>query len=640
MIKLFERSLLLRLGGAMALITALAFLGMISSVFIAETTQGEAAAVNQAGSLRMQSYRIASSLANVDPGDTPAATDITEGLMIEFDDRLASPRLSSVLRYEGDNELGSVYRIVEQRWQRDMRPLIVSYVLAMRTPGEAQRADHWRHEYLNRVDRFVNDIDRLVTLVEDDAESKIQQLRFIQGMSLFFTLVVVMVTMHLMHTDVLVPLRDLLDCAEGARRGDFSVRTSHISDDELGRLGNAFNVMAEDLSIMYEGWEERVRTKTADLERSNRSLELLYNTSKRLNEVPLSEALYNALLRDVEKVLGLSGGAICLADPGVPQAHKIASTQRVIPGMPHLCSRPRCELCFDNPQTHLVEPGDENGKVRALSVPIRHQEQQYGVLLMDLAPGVSLVNWQIQLLEAVANHIGLAINMALRSTQNRSLALFEERSVIARELHDSLAQSLSYLKIQVSRLDLALKQPNGTEAASAIVQELREGVSSAYRQLRELLTTFRLKMNGRGLGAALEDTIAEFRQRNSDVAFDLKNRLPRGQLSANEEIHVLQIVREALSNVAKHSQASHATVSLAIGEHGRIHVTVDDDGIGIPREAERRNHYGVAIMLERAQGLNGELRCAPKPEGGTRVELSFAPVASSQSIDSERGAGG
>jgi two-component system nitrate/nitrite sensor histidine kinase NarX len=633
MIRLFERSLLLRLGGAMALITALAFLGMLSSVFIAETTQGEAAAVNQGGSLRMQSYRIASSLANLSGDDTPAATDITESLMIEFDGRLASPRLSSILRYDGYDELGNAFHVVTQRWQRDMRPLITAYVGAKRTPGEAKSADHWRRQYLAKVDRFVVDIDHLVSLVEDDAESKIQQLRFIQGMSLFFTLVVVVVTMHLMHTDVLIPLRDLLDCAAGARRGDFSVRTSHISDDELGRLGNAFNVMAEDLSKMYEGWEERVRTKTADLERSNRSLELLYNTSKRLNEVPLSEALYSALLRDVEKVLGLSGGAICLADPGVPHAHKIASTQRIVPGMPHLCSRPRCELCFDNPQTHLVEPADEHGKVRALSVPIRHQEQQYGVLLMDLSPGVTLVTWQIQLLEAVANHIGLAINMALRSTQNRSLALFEERSVIARELHDSLAQSLSYLKIQVSRLALALKQPNGTEAATAIVQELRDGVSSAYRQLRELLTTFRLKMNGRGLGAALDDTIAEFRQRNPNIEFEMKNRLPRGQLSANEEIHVLQIVREALSNIARHSQANHATVSLAIGELGRIRVTVDDDGIGIPREAERRNHYGIAIMLERAQGLSGDLRYHPRAEGGTRVELSFAPVASSHSID-------
>jgi two-component system nitrate/nitrite sensor histidine kinase NarX len=74
------------------------------------------------------------------------------------------------------------------------------------------------------------------------------------------------------------------------------------------------------------------------------------------------------------------------------------------------------------------------------------------------------------------------------------LALLEERAVIARELHDSLAQSLSYLKIQVGRLQLL---PGGAEAAAQardIVTELREGLNGAYRQLRELIATFRLKM--------------------------------------------------------------------------------------------------------------------------------------------------
>jgi two-component system nitrate/nitrite sensor histidine kinase NarX len=637
MIRLFERSLLLRLGLAMAVITALAFLGMISSVFIAETTQGEAAAVNQAGSLRMQSYRIASSLSNFEPHEAPAATDITERFMNEFDGRLSSPRLVSILRYD-EQGLATAYHRVADRWTGDVRPLLVSYVKAKRQLDERGAAE-WRNAYLTRVDGFVAEIDHLVGLIEEDAESKIQQLRFIQGLSLFFTLVVVFVTMHLLHTDVLVPLRDLLDCAESARRGNFAVRTAHTGDDELGRLGKSFNVMAEDLSKVYQDLEERVHEKTADLERSNRSLELLYDTTQRLNAAPLSEALYSNLLKNVEKVLGLSGTAICLAEHGATHALKIAATQRVVPGLPHLCSRPRCELCFGDEHTHVVTPPSEAGDVRVLAVPIRHQEQQYGVLLADLPPTATLLEpWQVQLLEAVASHIGMAINMALRSAESHRLALFEERSVIARELHDSLAQSLSYLKIQVSRLDLALQQPQGAEAAGAIVHELREGVSSAYRQLRELLTTFRLKMHGRGLDAALDETLAEFRQRNPDLEFRMEYLLPRGRLSANEEIHVLQIVREALSNVARHSQARFVTVTLKSDAEKAIRVIIEDDGIGIPREAERKNHYGIAIMLERAQGLNGQLHYAPRPEGGTRVELTFKAMSTQQDALSQTGA--
>jgi nitrate/nitrite-specific signal transduction histidine kinase len=109
-----------------------------------------------------------------------------------------------------------------------------------------------------------------------------------------------------------------------------------------------------------------------------------------------------------------------------------------------------------------------------------------------LAPDREPEPWEIRLLETVARHIGTAINLSHCATRDRRLALLEERATIARELHDSLAQSLSYLKIQVSRLDAALRRPNGAAVARPIIEGLREGLSGAYRQLREILTTFRL----------------------------------------------------------------------------------------------------------------------------------------------------
>jgi len=157
-----------------------------------------------------------------------------------------------------------------------------------------------------------------------------------------------------------------------------------------------------------------------------------------------------------------------------------------------------------------------------------------------------------------------------------------------------------------------------------VVTELREGVSSAYRQLRELLTTFRLKMDGRGLSQALEETVAEFGGRGA-VAIELENRLQGVQLSPNEEIHVLQLVREALSNVSRHAEATRARVSLEADAGGRITVVVEDDGRGIPPQPQRRHHYGLAIMEERARSLGGDIRMLPAPGGGTRVELVFKP---------------
>ncbi|MCW8880779.1 MAG: histidine kinase, partial [Sedimenticola sp.] len=224
--------------------------------------------------------------------------------------------------------------------------------------------------------------------------------------------------------------------------------------------------------------------------------------------------------------------------------------------------------------------------------------------------------------------------VAYRTSYSRRLALHEERGVIARELHDSLAQSLSYLKIQVSRLDMTLKQERDEEAIQAVVQEIREGLNSAYRQLRELLTTFRLKVDERGLLQALEDTVHEYQAR-SDISISLDFNLLGLQLSENEEIHVLQVIREALSNVVRHSGAKNATVALTGGGETPIHVSIVDDGRGIPPAPERPRHYGLAIMDERVRSLGGTITIEPAPGGGTQVVFEFSATQNTHELANE-----
>jgi two-component system nitrate/nitrite sensor histidine kinase NarX len=179
------------------------------------------------------------------------------------------------------------------------------------------------------------------------------------------------------------------------------------------------------------------------------------------------------------------------------------------------------------------------------------------------------------------------------------------------------------LKIQVTRLSAALDDASDPQAPNRVLGELREGINSAYRQLRELLTTFRLKMDDRGLNRALEETVQEFRDR-STVDIGLDNRLPASLLTANEEIHVLQIVREALSNVIRHANARQARIGLhQAADH--VEVEIRDDGRGIETSGTRAHHYGMTIMRERTLSLDGELGVDASPNGGTQVKLSFRP---------------
>ncbi len=627
MYRLAKKSLLLRMGIAMATITAFAFVSMVSSVIIAELTQGVASAINQAGTLRMQSYRIASALAQEKSGegDYAISTETTNKLVNEFETRLFDARLVSVLSKSPKNKLNAAYQHIAQRWHEKIKPLLVKPESLSASPESSIRTK--RADYLGIVDLFVADIDHLVKLLEQNVESKIRMLRVFQISSLFLTLIVVFLTMYLMNNRVLVPLRDLLECAKGARRGDFSIRTCHTkNDDELGELGCAFNVMAEDLSKKYSDLEERVRAKTSDLERSNRSLELLYNTTNRLHTATISDTVYTELLRDIEKLLGVGAGTICLAADGNGRAFKLATTRQPAPGERDTCSPPNCAACFGAHSTHTMKFPRKSGRsVQIISTPIRDQNQQYGVLLTEIPPDRQLEEWQMRSLEAVAHHIGIAINITRRATESRRLALLEERGVIARELHDSLAQSLSYLKIQVARLNVALSRSDGEQTANPIINELRDGISRAYRQLRELLTTFRLKIDGPGLSAALEETVEEFRGR-SGIAITLDNQLGGCQLNANEEIHILHIIREALANVTRHSKAEQAQVYIRYdNDTGQVTIRIDDNGIGINEEAERLDHYGLAIMNERASGLGGVIHISRRPKGGTQVTLVFTP---------------
>jgi len=613
-----NHSLLFRAGLAMGLITALALSGMASALYVARSTHGEAAAVNQAGSLRMQSYHIAAALeAGRHKGAAPFGHIHT--LTQEFEQRLTSPRLIDIVDSTRRKSIQAAYQLITDRWQQSLHPLLTDYVQQSITPDSAEQLNESRLAFHAVVGGFVTDIDNLVQLLEEDADSRIHLLGLFQGISLFLTLTVAFVTLYLLQVDVLGPLQDLLTAATQAGRGNFSARVGHTGVDELGRLGQTFNTMAADLSKIYGKLEERVAIKTRKLTQRNQSLELLYTATQYLTEAPVSKPTYGKLLNDIGHVIEAEGITLCQKEDALNHAHQIARDGPILP----MCSKQSCELCLGNGKTHAVEKIQCQAAPNILSIPVGDKKDNIGVLLIKMPSGKKLETWQIQLLETLGKHIGLSMDVARRVTQRRRLALLEERSVMARELHDSLAQSLTYLKIQVARLSL-LSHSEEREAMDDALRELKEGLGAAYRQLRELLTTFRLQMDGHGLGPALAKTVEEFNLQG-ETHITLDNQFQISPFSVNEEIHVLQIVREALSNVIHHAKATQAQISLSFENEQTICVKVEDNGIGISPLVKRAHHYGQAIMLERSKSLHGNLVIEALDRGGTQVALRFQP---------------
>lgn len=215
-------------------------------------------------------------------------------------------------------------------------------------------------------------------------------------------------------------------------------------------------------------------------------------------------------------------------------------------------------------------------------------------------------------------------NQAREAEKRVMLALLEERSALARECHDCLGQSLTYIKIQVTRMDDALKAPEPSPAAlREISTELRRGVDEAHQNLRDLLAMFRLRVEQPDLRSGLRAVVDEFARWYPDITFDFQCTGRVCELNPGQRIHLIHIAREALNNVGRHARAHRAAVTLEGVEAGAgtpdwLRLTVTDDGVGITGDVER-GHYGIEIMRDRANQMGGQLTIEADAKAGSRV---------------------
>ncbi len=585
----------------MLAISIMAVVSMIGSVIVAESTQGDAAGINLAGSLRMLSYRIIAETGQLSKNPSDEKISKVKLSISEFEKRINSPILKIVIPQDGDHDLYTLHNNLVKDWNEQITPSI----------NEALANTSAAPQYIDLIEKFVHRIDEMVLLLERSTESKIKLLSMVQAISLFMTVLIIFIAMLDIKNNVVLPLQELVHMARRASRGDLTARVEYESQDELGVLGDSFNHMAEELSKIYADLEQRVERKTALLQQSNESLQLLYDTTRCFNRKEDICRRLMPVMQQLETVSPFGPIEVTLCEPNNKKSYRELTTQATT--RPENCRVLSCNSCIVqdlDPRLH-----------KTLSLPIQTRETYFGEFNAQFLPHLPPNQSDIKLIETIVENLAISMSLELKAEQEQKLSLTEERAVIARELHDSLAQSLSYLKMQVSRLQILRKKSAGAEQIDDVVEELKEGLNNAYRQLRELLTTFRLKLEEPGLEHALETTINEFSERLG-LSINYQYRIPHITLTPNEEIHLLQLLREALANVVKHAQATEVSVRIS-EEKENISLCIEDNGIGLPQNKERTNHYGLVIMQDRAATINGQLSVENQPSGGTRVLLRF-----------------
>ena len=537
--------------------TGIALLTLASSLRDAE-------AINIAGSLRMQSYRLGYDLQR-------QSQQLHDHRQL-FQQALHSPVLNNLNAWYVPQAVKTRYAHLHANW------------LEMNKRLNAGDID-WYQENINN---YVNQIDLFVLALQHYAERKMMLVVAISlagGIGIF---TLVFFTLRRIRHQVVQPLNHLVMASQRMEQGQFdSLPLDTSLPNELGLLAKTFTQMSSELQKLYLSLEASVAEKTRDLHEAKRRLEVLYQCSQALNTSQIDVHCFRLILQ-------------------IAREHDAA-----------------CWLELTVGDNWRISEGHKNGELPLQIIPVTMQDTVYGEL-----------QWQSEnasafapLMNSVSTMLGRGLYFNQAQKHFQQLLLMEERATIARELHDSLAQVLSYLRIQLTLLKRSIPQDNDT--AQSIMADFSRALNDAYQQLRELLTTFRLTLQQADLPSALREMLDTL-QNQTSAKLSLDCRLPTLALDAQMQVHLLQIIREAVVNAIKHANASEIAVSCVTAPDGNHTVFIRDNGIGIGDPTEPEGHYGLNIMRERAERLGGTLSFSQPSGGGTLVSISFRSVEDEQ----------
>jgi two-component system nitrate/nitrite sensor histidine kinase NarX len=339
------------------------------------------------------------------------------------------------------------------------------------------------------------------------------------------------------------------------------------------------------------------QSQVARLARKTQSLDILYEVAASLNQAGSLEQLIGGFLEALIDLLDARGGSVRLT-AGDGQTRLVASRGLA----PEIAGRGRAEF---------------------IEIPVQYQGRVLGVynLLLD-RPLAAMGEDLPDLLLGVGRHLGLAIEKSRLEGEARRLAVMEERHIIGNELHDSLAQSLIGMRLQLKVLSESLARED-LGAVRYEVKALQRAMEQASADLRSLLTDYRLKIDEAGLAQTVANLVERFR-RETGIAVFFQNECQVLALTAAQEIQVYYIIQEALANIRKHASARN--VRILLNNEGDLYtVLIEDDGLGMagPEEPMPIEHAGLAIMRERTERLPGQIVIESEPGEGTRIVLIF-----------------
>jgi two-component system, NarL family, nitrate/nitrite sensor histidine kinase NarX len=613
------------LGAKLALVATpfllLALFSIAVLLWMSWQLEGGAAAVNEAGRMRMQAYRMVLSVGSTRVADLPQQ-------VAEFERSLRLLREGDPERplfVPWDDAVRQRFAAVEHDWAQ-----FRARVVAAPSPAAAASLGEAAAAFTLRIDAFVAGI-------EAHLSRWTSLMHLLQVALMGLAVVGAAALLYWGYLFVLEPVGLLKQAIHRIQGGELGARVDCATTDEFGTLAGGFNSMAEQLQSMYRHLESRVQQKTAQLEEKRERLESLYEVTTLLNQATTLDAAAQGFTRSIARIARADGVALrwsdetnrrylMLASHGLPQT-MIDAEHCVMAGDCH------CGASAATPGARVIpiramQPARmahcaHAGFETVVSLPIRLHERLMGEVDLFFHAQIDLSAAERSLFEALAVQLAGAMENLRLNALELEAAVSQERSFLARELHDSIAQSLAFLKIQVQLMRDAIDSGDAQQVQH-VLGEIDVGVRESYGDVRELLMHFRTRANAEDIEPALLTTLRKF-EHQTGLKATLQMRGQGLPLAPDLQVQVLHIVQEALSNVRKHARAGH--VWLDVEQQPQWRLEVRDDGLGFSTRdgAPDETHVGLRIMAERAERLGAHLEVIGTPGRGTSVVLTLPP---------------
>ncbi|MES9849272.1 MAG: ATP-binding protein [Candidatus Thiodiazotropha sp.] len=476
----------------------------------------------------------------------------------------------------------------------------------------------------------------LIMFSYQQGRSTLQVVLLLSIVLTLFSLILVLIRLR---SQLLHPLSSLEQFVNQVCQGEPVASKGHEQTGVLSGMARDIDSLSEELTDIYEDMEVRVARQTARLAQKTTSLQVLYDVAAGINQSENLDELLLEYMGVFKRMVNARSATVhlVLQDDRVRQVGcidlqgRLYNEQEMLPIKLCQCGialSPGDILCTQDARVCSRRNNRTMygaNEVERVSVPMWYHGDVLGFyhLYVD-KPGIYDGREDVlDILNTIGSHLGMAVAKQRSDSEARRLSIVEERTSLAHELHDSLAQTIASLRFQVRMLEETLQNNPISEKAIQEAQRMHNGLDEAHDELRELINSFRAPFDQRGLVPALSKLVERFNQETGIPAFFQPDCL-KTDLDTSQEMQALRIVQEALANIRKHAKAHTIRVLLRCRSPGSYLILVEDDGVGFEGAVPQGNpgeHIGLSIMEERARRVGGELSIESEPGEGTRVEL-------------------